>query len=866
MTAGQDGRTDVTWLRDRRRLLVALSFGLLLLLLAIEPDYGSLQVAATPEAFRAIVEEGTGRFVAAALVDVLFAVAYGLGGFSLTIDRRTSVAGAVLIAAGALFDELENLTLLRNIGRADDLGQGAVDLMGRFGQVKYGLIAAGLAVLFLAWAWSKRQLVADWAFGPARVWIRYLVFVVVLLAVVPAAYARNMYFTVPILAVLAWAAVKLNACVRADRDGARAAGTSDHGQARLVLATLQLAVGAGLTLWGTRADGRLADIAFFLGVALIVMSLGSYVSELRQNPFLGTGKAVSFAIAAFGLLVYATAVDPGTAIPLVVAGLLLGELATELLSERFLRADALPLPGWLVSAIGAGTLLLAVAMLVNGGADPGHLLPIVAVLAVVVVMASADGDALIIVGIVAVALVWAVSPTETVIADERQPEPGEPYFVVFGDSYISGEGAERFIEGTNEKVDDPDPDSAHTSECRRATTAWPFVVADLADAAGSDVVPERVLFLACSGAVTENIHTERRLEERPDGTRVQHGPAELRLFLDEVRRLELGPPAFAVVSVGGNDAGFGEIGQTCLAPGNCAEVAQQFLDAEERRRSDQPVEDAPGKGGPEALAWIDDDLDAAYARLRAALPDVPVIAVPYPIPLTTSGRCRGVLLDDDERRFIRGFVPQLNDAVRAAAGRKGLHVMDTMEDALRSRGSQLCSSSGSGRSGLNFLALNPTAGSLADSVNPKNWTHNSLHPNAAGHRAMAKTAYSWLSTNLPDLPSPPPSGSPHPVPLLGDVFEDDAPPQCLPEDRPSCRVAGGRWVGEEVHAFYARSLFPGAVVVIGLWLLINPVLRWAHRQTPPITTDLLISRPGRRAARRTATHVGRWLWDRRAPW
>lgn len=841
---------------------MALAFGLLLVILLLASDYGSLQTARTPDAFRTVRGADSRWYVVAAVVDVLFAGAYGFAGFSLTISRRTSVAGAVLIGAGAVFDELENVALLRNIGAGDDLDQAAVDLMRRFGHVKYGLIGAGLAVLFLAWAWSKRELIAAWVCGPARVWIRYLVFVVVLLAIVPAAYARNRWFTYPLLAALAVAAIKLNACVRADRDEARAAGRSDHGQARLVLATLQLVAGTGLAYWGTRGDGRPADIAFFLGVALVVMSLGSYVSELRQNPVLGTGQAVSFGVAAFGLLVYATTVDPGSAIPLVVGGLLLGELATELLSERFLRAAVIPFPGWVVSAIGAGTLLLAVAMLVTGGADPGHLLPVVAALAVIVLMSSADGDALVIVGIVAVAMVWAVSPTETTIDDEREAKPGEPYFVVFGDSYISGEGAEEFIKGTNEKVDDPDPDSAHTSECRRATTAWPFVVADLADAAGSDVVPTRVLFLACSGAVTENIHTERRLEELPDGTTVQHGPAELRLFLDDVERL--GPPAFAVVSVGGNDAGFGEIGQTCVAPGNCAEVAQQFLDADERKQPDQPVDGPPGKGGPEALAWIGDDLDAAYARLRDAVGDVPVIAVPYPIPLTTSGRCRGVLLDDDERRFIRGFVPELNDAVRAAAGRNGLHVMDTMEDALRSQGSQLCSSGGSGRSGLNFLALNPTAGSLADSVNPKHWTHNSLHPNASGHAAMAKTAYSWLSTNLHDLPAS--SSGRQPEPLLGDVFEGDSPPQCLPEDRPSCRVTGGRWVGEEVHAFYARSLFPGAVVVIGLWLLINPVLRWAHRQTPPITTNLLISRPGRRAAHRTATHVGRWLWDRRSRW
>ncbi len=46
--------------------------------------------------------------------------------------------------------------------------------------------------------------------------------------------------------------------------------------------------------------------------------------------------------------------------------------------------------------------------------------------------------------------------------------------------------------------------------------------------------------------------------------------------------------------------------------------------------------------------------------------------------------------------------------------------------------------------GLNRLALNPKEGALAASINPKNWTHNSLHPTAEGHEAIRQAVVNWL--------------------------------------------------------------------------------------------------------------------------
>ena len=48
---------------------------------------------------------------------------------------------------------------------------------------------------------------------------------------------------------------------------------------------------------------------------------------------------------------------------------------------------------------------------------------------------------------------------------------------------------------------------------------------------------------------------------------------------------------------------------------------------------------------------------------------------------------------------------------------------------------------------LNYIAANPTGGSFASLSNPRNWFHNSLHPNAKGHEAIAKAINAWVAQN-----------------------------------------------------------------------------------------------------------------------
>ena len=851
------GRVDAILgaLHRRRRALVAIALGALVAILLFGPNYGDLQTAAGAEAFRSLLpDQDHGRYLAAVAADLVFAAAYGAAALGYTQKTPLSRIGGALVAVGALFDQAENIALARNISAARTINDSSIEAMRRFGELKYLFIVAGLATMLGAYLWSRRTLLRQWL---NLSWKPYLTFTAFLIALIPATGLRLPILTGAVLAGLVVSSGWLNKAVTADRDRC-AAGGPDHGPARWMLALVQLAAAWLLIAAGSRWAGDGLDGLFFLGVALGVMSLGAFVSELRQNSRRRNLRGPAILVVSLVALTWAATTGTSAAIPLAVLGLILGELGTELATEDYQRIDTPVLPGWVICGIGIVIVAIGASLFSIDGVDPAHLLPLMAIIALFVFFAAADGDALILVILIAVALVWSTSPKGESPDPDRVANDSEPYFVVFGDSYISGEGADHFIPGTNEKVHDPDENSDHTHECRRSTTAWPFVLADMS-ARESSPVPDRVLFLACSGAVTENIHTDPRLAPAPAGVDAKtqrRGPAELALYRNAVSQLGH-PPEFAVISIGGNDAGFGDIGQTCVAPGSCAEVGEQFLRSETRIDREQPVTGPPGGGRPESLVNIDDDLDAAYQRIKTELGEIPVVAVPYPMPLTGSGRCSGALLDENERRFIRGFVTELNAVIKAAAARNNLLYMEPMARALDG-GAQLCSEV-AGRAGLNFLALNPTSGSIQDSLNPKNWTHNSLHPNADGHRALADAAWKWFETHAPLSDVEPPDDGTHEVKAIGDVLEGGYVPQCDPAARPSCRVDGSIWVGEQVRTYLSKAVFPLVVSAAGLWLCLAPLLRGARRQVPPVTF-LSVLWPGTRDAARRAAAAGRWVW------
>jgi lysophospholipase L1-like esterase len=346
--------------------------------------------------------------------------------------------------------------------------------------------------------------------------------------------------------------------------------------------------------------------------------------------------------------------------------------------------------------------------------------------------------------------------------------------------------------------------AVHRNHCNRAPTAWAAV------AGRTHRLFDSVAFLACSGARTFNVE-----HAVPPS---QHAPAptptpqynEPHTQLDEVDELNLRlgeklDPSLVVVSLGGNDAGFSTIGEMCLAPGNCGVKRSLWLDN---------------------LPTVREALEKTFGEIRAEFPQAPVLVVPYPAPLYTDAKgnprkCGQVALSVDDMRFINTFLRRLNKTVKAAAGARQFYFLGAMEQSLADAHLQLCDPHNDKRPGINFIGLRSVGGIAAQRFNPKNWYHNSLHPNERGHAAMLQAFEQWRADN-PD----PPRDAPR-VGGDGDKGRSGGavtnPPCDIVEDDQSttqhCREAGAEWAKGQVRNALVRHFW-------GLQILLAALAAW----------------------------------------
>ncbi len=195
--------------------------------------------------------------------------------------------------------------------------------------------------------------------------------------------------------------------------------------------------------------------------------------------------------------------------------------------------------------------------------------------------------------------------------------------LALGDSYMSGEGAKTFIQGTDE---------ADGDTCRRSPSAYTVL------GVGPETPFTHVSFLACSGARVVNVlpqpGTPHPCTPHEPGPCPQSGESATQV--DQMAALTSQLPHYkpdlVILSLGGNDAGFAQLGEACVAPGDCSAEQNLFLGN---------------------LRLVQSDLLTAYRSIRAALPDTPVAVVPYPQPLYDATSCGSIALTVHERQFIR---------------------------------------------------------------------------------------------------------------------------------------------------------------------------------------------------------------------
>lgn len=285
-----------------------------------------------------------------------------------------------------------------------------------------------------------------------------------------------------------------------------------------------------------------------------------------------------------------------------------------------------------------------------------------------------------------------------------------------------GEGAPKYYEGTDVKSDS-------RNECRRAPSAYPVLLAEGLYGSSSELD-----FYACSGAKIRDLISIGDAVAQDCGDRGaffgQHqcSPAgvygrELQvdnLLIDASTRKDTSDTELVLVSIGGNDVGFGQIVQGCLLPGSCVERREIWFDN---------------------VKAIGHDLETLYTRIKDEFgAQVPIVVMPYPLVLAENS-CSGSPLNSDEHAFIVEFTTLLNLQLQVSASRAGVHFFE--EGMFTFEAKRACETSSEFRA-VNLIALQATDGDFLDRINPKSWPHNSMHPNPEGHSLTYERLSDWL--------------------------------------------------------------------------------------------------------------------------
>lgn len=386
-------------------------------------------------------------------------------------------------------------------------------------------------------------------------------------------------------------------------------------------------------------------------------------------------------------------------------------------------------------------------------------------------------------GIVLVAaLFWASTP-QTSSPPEPEADDTRPILVALGDSYISGEGASSYYKGTNVHSGE----DQRRNECRRAPTAYPVLVA-------SDEY--NLLSAACSAARISNIADRAQYEGEPPGN-TAGGLVQLD-HVDGLNASTGGEVSAVLVSIGGNDANFSTIGTACIAPGDCTAVAQNWLDD---------------------LAGLETRLEGIYrAVVEHFGPEVPVAVVPYPGPIRETG-CSSSALNEAEHWFLANYVKQLQLVIVSAAQSAGVHLLDVRE-SLAEADLRICDA---GSVGVNFIHLNPIDGTIQETLDPTNWIHNSLHPNARGHKRLAEVVAASLPLGL----NPEPNPTDHTIVSLTELMAGRPIAACDLGDE--CQDPEA-WTNAQIRRTLGPLALAGLVLATGAWMLWIVGIRFIRRR------------------------------------
>ena len=424
--------------------------------------------------------------------------------------------------------------------------------------------------------------------------------------------------------------------------------------------------------------------------------------------------------------------------------------------------------GWIVCAVTA--LAGAVWAFVALGGIRGTIQVLVVVMCIGLGAAFiARGQGFVIVLLLGGLVVWTVEDrTDTAPLDPVPEATKAGTIVALGDSYMSGEGALRYFAGT---------DVHGHNDCRRSSSAFAYLVAHQ--------LQRHLVFAACSGATAEQLWKTAQIDDP-----TARGPLGGKPQLENQFPAS---PDLVLVTIGGNDALFGDIGKGCAFPGSCTDLRAVFDGNLTKVRS--------------AVA-------TALVEVGRKFPSSPVLVVPYPVMLFDKG-CDSTPLDRGEVPYLRSFVKNLDATVHAA--------VDDADAQLAARnvtyftqgenayvGEEVCNPHQTERT-LNVVTLAPTeSDTLVDRMVPTNWTHNSFHPTAAGHQKMAEVLVPYLEHTYPVFGATATSAA---VDTSVPVATSAA--QCV--DRSACQTLIHNWMAEQVVRAIRAFLLPLLLLLAAGW-------------------------------------------------
>ncbi len=316
-------------------------------------------------------------------------------------------------------------------------------------------------------------------------------------------------------------------------------------------------------------------------------------------------------------------------------------------------------------------------------------------------------------------------------------------YLAVGDSFASGEGAYTYLAGT---------DTAD-NVCHISANSYPLLLSHSLFNAGSGHS------VACSGATTTDV-----LPPNPAAYpgQVKGGVAPSQRTAAAIAQLlnDFSPgylaqsdfvshyrPRVVTASIGGNDVGFGDILQECVAPhinvhltaaNSCYATYEDRLELAQRIDREVPK------------------LTSLFKQLRAKSPNSALYVVGYPQIAVDTGNCAlNVHLNISEIALSIEIIQHLNAAISQAAQAAGANYVD-ISQALA--GHRLCETT-SGQVAVNGLTAGNASGiTITSEVGNKSLaikflSKESYHPNVLGHQlieqAILQKTHSFTLASTP---------------------------------------------------------------------------------------------------------------------